>query len=116
MNDPKEATDPAIEAMRSSIAGSDKSAASSLKFYIEEFLRSLKVVSPEAKFTSKDIVTWARAYLKNLPEDAPSPPESVLSGGYALGKYLKNNESALGIVNVGSYGNRWVYELSEEEE
>ncbi len=80
------------------------------------FRNALNDAFPESSFTTPDVVRWAGEYerIEKTPGKIPIP--EVFFNTYALGKVLKSHQEGLGIQFVGTYGNRAVYAILQEED
>lgn len=84
---------------------------------VRMFLETLKEVSPEVQFTSGNIKLWAKEYVKNAGSKSSKIDlaDWAQINNYAIGRFLKNNIGGdLGYTQVGSYGNRAVYSLIDD--
>ncbi len=73
-----------------------------------KFSKAFNEVFPSTPFNVNHVIDWAKIYLKL--ESQPTPNE--FTSTYALGKFLKRNQTILGIEGVGSYGNRHLYQVT----
>ena len=102
-------TDNATKALESVIQGDRNQEAIDL---LKRFATVWGELAGERNFTVQQVLEWVRKYnelekLKDLP--------SCFKSGHALGKLIRSQQECLGIREVGSYGNRVVYQVAKEE-
>lgn len=62
-----------------------------------------------ARFTAKDVCSWAHIYFMATEEDIPY----ILTSPYSLGKFIRSNIKLLPFIPLGTYGNRAVYGMEK---
>ena len=80
------------------------------------FRNALNDEFPETSFTAPDVMRWAGEYDRIANKSGKVPIPEVFYNPYALGKVLKSHQEGLGIQFVGTYGNRAVYAILQEED
>jgi len=75
------------------------------------FSKTLRETNSEAQVTASDITQWAT----NLSEADPDAVPNRAVNAYSVGRFLKVSCDAVGLTFIGTYGNRSVYTVSEEE-
>lgn len=103
------AKDALVQVIKSASSG-DQAILNSLK----QFADAIREVDPQAHFSAQEICQWARIVQEHMTEGEPMP-QRMLSP-HSLGRFLSDNHQAAGLINVGSYGNRQIYAVGEQNE
>ncbi len=83
------------------------------KLFREAFIQA----HPDDTFKAPDVMRWAGEYQRLLyseSKDAGALPSEFFNA-YSMGRLLKAHQEILGIKFVGTYGNRAVYVIVQEE-
>ena len=79
--------------------------------FFYEFAEVFQEMYPEGKFDVTHVMNWATSYTE-LDHSIALP--QMFANSYALGRFLMHNQEKLGIEYTGSYGNRAMYRVIEE--
>jgi len=93
------------------LAKSKQPGSSPIEEVLRKFFEAVREANPDMTFTVIDIRNWAEEYQKLTDEQLPSN----IFNTFSVGRYLNKEHEKLGIQAHGTYGNRCVWALKEEE-